>query len=311
MLSQPSYHIPVLLNEVLEYLITTTDGIYVDGTLGGGGHAEKITEKIFPKGSLIGIDADADAITEATIRLHRFQSNIRLVNNNTVQIASILQSLHIPSINGLLLDLGVSSFQLDEASKGFSFRGNDRLDMRMDKRQDLDAWTVVNTYSPDDLADVIFHYGEERMSRRIARAIGKQRETSAVETTGDLAAIVERSVGGKFATKSLARVFQAIRIEVNDELRRLEKILNDSMEYLQSGARIAVISYHSLEDRIVKNFFHTHAAAFIPSGNKYMPDTVIVPTLKIITKKPLTASEHEVARNPRSRSAKMRVAEKI
>jgi 16S rRNA (cytosine1402-N4)-methyltransferase len=300
-----------MLSETLEHLVTVRNGIYIDGTLGGGGHAEKILAKIFPEGSLIGIDADADAIAEATSRLHRFQPNIQLVHNNTVQIASILQSLRITSVNGLLLDLGVSSFQLDETRKGFSFRGNDRLDMRMDIRQELDAWTVVNTYSPDDLAHVIYTYGEERMSRRIARAIEQYRRTKAVDTTGELAEIVEHCTGGKFATKSLARVFQAIRIEVNDELKRLEKILNDSMQFLSSGARVVVISYHSLEDRIVKNFFHDKAATFIPSGNKYMPDTPVEATFRLITKKPLTASDDELAVNPRSRSAKMRVAEKL
>ncbi len=309
--SLSSFHTPVMLNEVLEHLITTSSGTYVDGTLGGGGHSEKILEKIFPEGSLVGIDTDADAITEAAIRLHRFQLNTQLVHNNTVQIASILQSLHIPSINGLLLDLGVSSFQLDETSKGFSFRGNDRLDMRMDKRQPLDAAAVVNSYSEEELANVLYKYGEERLSRRIARAIINHRAATPIETTGTLAEIVERSVGGKFAIKSLARVFQAIRIEVNDELNRLEKILNDSLGFMIHGSRIVVISYHSLEDRIVKSFFNRCAAMSIPSGNKYQADTPRQPELKIITKKPLTASDEEIENNPRSRSAKLRVAERV
>ncbi|HAP35882.1 MAG TPA: 16S rRNA (cytosine(1402)-N(4))-methyltransferase, partial [Bacteroidetes bacterium] len=159
-MSDTPYHIPVMLNETLEYLITIPDGIYVDGTLGGGGHAEKICERLNNDGTLIGIDADTDAIQEAEKRLQRFQSKIQLVNENTAHIATILRSQNISTINGLLLDLGVSSFQLDEASKGFSFRGNERLDMRMDRRQSLDAHLVVNSYEEEELADVIFHYGE-------------------------------------------------------------------------------------------------------------------------------------------------------
>lgn len=299
-----------MLNEVIEHLITAVNGIYVDGTLGGAGHAEKILEKIH-QGTFIGIDADADAIVEAEKRLQRFHLNVQLVHDNTVHIASILRSHNISTIHGLLLDLGVSSFQLDEAAKGFSFRGNERLDMRMDKRQLLDAYMVVNTYDEHQLAEIFWRYGEERFSRKIARAIAAKREIRPIETTGDLAQVVEEIIKGPFAVKSLARVFQGIRIEVNDELNRLKTILTDSIQFLASGSRIVVIAYHSLEDRIIKNFFHECAATSIPSGNKYMPDTPRIPQLRIITKKPLTASEEELQRNPRSRSAKMRVAEKV
>ncbi len=300
-----------MLNEVLEHLVTAKDGIYVDGTLGGGGHAEKICEQLTEEGILIGIDADADAIQEAGKRLQHVQSKVQLVNDNTAHIASILRSRNIPMINGLLLDLGVSSFQLDEASKGFSYRTDERLDMRMDRRQSLDAYGVVNSYSEEELADVIFHYGEERLSRRIARRIVSRREQAPIETTGQLAAVVESVVGGKFAVKSLSRVFQGIRIEVNNELHRLKLILTDSLEFMASGGRIVVISYHSLEDRIVKTFFNECAAAFIPSGNKFQPDTPRIPELKVITKKPIEASDEEQAVNSRSRSAKLRAAERV
>lgn len=310
-MQQSTYHIPVLLNEVLEHLITTPDGIYVDGTLGGGGHAEKICERLSKQGVLIGIDADADALQEAEQRLKRFQSSVQIVHDNTANIVSLLQAKKISAIHGLLLDLGVSSFQLDDASKGFSFRSNERLDMRMDKRQLLDAHTIVNTYKSEELANVLWKFGEEKQSRRIARAIVKKRETAPIETTGQLSSIIEEVVGGRFLIKTLARVFQAIRIEVNNELESLQNILKDSIQFLAVGGRIVVISYHSLEDRIVKNFFHECAATSIPSGNKFQPDTPKIPELKMITKKPITASEEEVKINPRSRSAKMRVAQKV
>ena len=300
-----------MLNEVLAYLVTTPDGIYVDGTLGGGGHAEKILERLSPQGTLIGIDADADAIQEAGRRLKHFQSSLQLEHGNTSHIADILRSKQIAAIHGLLLDLGVSSFQLDEASKGFSFRSDERLDMRMDRRQSLDAYSVVNSYDVESLANIFWKYGEEHQSRRIARAVINKRTTAPIETTGQFASIIESVVGGRFLTKTLARVFQAIRIEVNDELERLQNILRSSLEFMASRGRIVVISYHSLEDRIVKNFFNASAAKSIPSGNKFQPDTPRVPELKIITKKPIEASEEEQRINPRSRSAKMRAAERV
>ncbi|NUN69928.1 MAG: 16S rRNA (cytosine(1402)-N(4))-methyltransferase RsmH [Bacteroidetes bacterium] len=299
-----------MLGETLGYLITESDGIYVDGTLGGGGHAEAICERLSGNGTLIGIDADADAIHEAGNRLRRFERSIHLVNDNTAHIAHILRARNISTIHGLLLDLGVSSFQLDEASKGFSFRGDDRLDMRMDRRQPLDAFGVVNGYDEAELADVIFHYGEERASRRIARRIVERRSEAPIETTGQLAAIVQSVAGGKFAVKSMARVFQAIRIEVNDELHRLQAILSDVLPFIAPGGRIVVISYHSLEDRIVKTFFNECAAEFIPSGNKFQPDTPRVPELKVLTKRPVEAADEEQRNNSRSRSAKLRAAER-
>lgn len=309
---QPAlYHVPVMLNEVLEYLLTTPDGIYVDGTLGGGGHAEKICEQLSAHGMLIGIDADADAISAATDRLQHVKKKNILVHNNTEHIAAILREQHISTIHGLLLDLGVSSFQLDEAVKGFSFRGNEKLDMRMDKRQALDAASVVNSYDEKALADIFFHFGEEKLSRKIARLIVRKRELKPIETTGELAAIVEQSVGGKFAVKSLARVFQAIRIEVNNELERLKSILQDAVNGLTVGGRIVVISYHSLEDRIVKQFFQSQASTRIPSGDKLIPDIALQPALKVLTRKPITATAEEIERNPRARSAKLRAAEKI
>jgi 16S rRNA (cytosine1402-N4)-methyltransferase len=259
---------------------------------------------------LIGIDADADAQKEARTRLARFAPRVMLVHDNTVFLRSILHSHDIRSIHGLLLDLGVSSFQLDERLKGFTFREDAPLDMRMDSRQDLTARTIVNEYDEQALADIFFKYGEEHLSRRIARAVVSARTAAPVESTARLASIVEHCVGGKHLTKSLARIFQALRIEVNDELGRLERILRDGVEMLAPGGRIVVIAYHSLEDRIVKNYFAEQAAESIPSGHKLIPDTPRTPVLHAVTKKPIIASAGEQERNPRSRSAKMRVAEK-
>ncbi|MGA7159839.1 MAG: 16S rRNA (cytosine(1402)-N(4))-methyltransferase RsmH [Bacteroidota bacterium] len=305
------YHIPVLRDEVIKFLITTQNGVYVDGTLGGGGHAENILDKIYPFGTLICIDADADAHMEAEKRLQRFSSKVVFTHDNNANIRSILQSHNISSIQGMLLDLGVSSFQLDEGSKGFSFRKNDVLDMRMDRRQSFNASTIINTYSDEELADVFWKYGEERNSRKIARAIVEHRGVKKIETTGDLAAIIEGKVFGQFLMKTLARVFQALRIEVNHELDSLSQALNGAIGFLASGGRIVVISYHSLEDRIVKNLFMEQSATVIPSGHKLVPDIPATPTLRVLTKRPIVATREEQLSNPRSRSAKMRVAERI
>ncbi len=302
------YHTPVLLHEALRYLISDVNGVYVDGTLGGGGHAEEICNQLNVDGRLVCFDADEDAIRFASERLKKFSNRVTFVHSNFRNLKPELSALRIASINGLLLDLGVSSFQINEEAKGFSFRGDERIDMRMDRRQAMNGLDVVNTYDDAQLADVLWKYGEERNSRRIARKIVEARP---VETTGRLATIVESAVGKQFLTKTLARVFQAIRIEVNDELRSLEQALTDCLGLLVPRGRMVVISYHSLEDRIVKNFFKAAALSSIPSGHKYVPDTMVTPKLKILTKSPVLASEDEVDRNPRSRSAKMRVAERL
>jgi 16S rRNA (cytosine1402-N4)-methyltransferase len=304
------YHIPVLRDEAIHFLITKPDGVYVDGTLGGAGHAEGIAEKIFPQGTLIGIDADADAHEAAGDRLQRYSANVVLVHDNNANIQSILRTHNFPTIDGLLLDLGVSSFQVDEGSKGFSYRTDDMLDMRMDRRRRLNAAAIINTYPEEELAELFWTYGEERNSRKIARTIVERRGEKKIETSGELAEIVAEKVPGRFQTKSLARIFQALRIEVNNELESLSRTLNDVLGVLATGGRIVVISYHSLEDRIVKDFFRVNSAAFIPSGHKLVPDLPASPKLRVLTRKPVVASPEEQKNNPRSRSAKMRVAEK-
>ena len=306
-----AYHIPALLHETLEYLLTTKDGVYVDGTLGGGGHAEAILEKISPGGKLIGIDADSDAQNEAGRRLRRFESNIVFVHDNVVNLRTILNAQGISSIQGILLDLGVSSFQLDQGEKGFSYRSNDHLDMRMDKRQGLTAHEVVNSYDDVRLAEVLWNYGEEPHSRRLARAIVRRRMERPIDTTGDLTWVIEDVAGAKYRIKTLSRVFQALRIEVNNELENLSHVLTDAVSLLAAGGRIVVLSYHSLEDRIVKRFFVEHAATSAPSGHPLLPDTPLTPDLRLLTRKPVIASAEEQERNPRSRSAKLRAAEKL
>ncbi len=302
------YHLPVLCAEAVEFLLADNARIVVDGTTGGGGHAEKICERLPPEGRLVCFDADAEALAESKRRLTRYLDRVTFVHANFRNLKAEIQELGIDTIDGLLLDLGVSSYQLDEPSRGFSYRADEPLDMRMDQRQSRTARDVVNAYTRERLADVLFQFGEERASRRIASRIVAARP---LETTGDLALIVRGAVGGKNMVKSLARVFQALRIEVNDELGSLAQALADAVDILADQGRIVVISYHSLEDRIVKEYFKVESAASIPSGHKLIPDTPKVPRLRILTRRPLEPGDDEVTRNGRARSARLRVAERI
>jgi 16S rRNA (cytosine1402-N4)-methyltransferase len=308
---QSTFHTPVLLQEVLRYLLGVPDGVYVDATVGGGGHTTAILEKLGSKGMVIGIDADPDAIAVALSRLEDFGRRAVLVQDNFRNLKAILVARRLEHVDGVLFDLGVSSFQLDEATKGFSFRADERLDMRMDRRGRVDARAVVNEYSERELADLFWKYGEDRHARRMAKRIVQTRRQKSIDTTGSLATVIESVVGHRFLTKSLARVFQAIRIEVNNELENLQRALNDAIDVVKQGGRIVVISYHSLEDRIVKQTMKMAAATTIPSGSKLVPDKPLQPRLAILTKKPIGASRSEIAANPRARSAKLRAAEKL
>jgi 16S rRNA (cytosine1402-N4)-methyltransferase len=302
------YHDPVLRDEAAEFLVTPTGNVFVDGTVGGGGHAEEICRRTTATTRVVCFDADEDAIRTAKQRLEPFAERILFVHSNFRNLESELRSRGIASIDGLLLDLGVSSFQLDEASKGFSFRSDEKIDMRMDRRQPLSGWDVVNRLSEEEVASVLWKYGEERNSRRIANAIVSSRP---IDTTGALRDVVSSLTSERFLAKTLARIFQAIRIHVNKELENLEKVFPDALQVLAPGGRLVVISYHSLEDRIVKEFFKQNAASVISSGNKYIADRVVVPRLKLLTKRPVTPSLSEVTRNPRARSAKLRAAERV
>lgn len=306
-------HRSVLLDECIDNLNIDPEGIYIDGTAGGGGHSIEIAKRL-TTGKLICIDQDAAAISAANLRLEKYTDKVIFVRNNFSNVASVCKEHEIDHINGLLLDLGVSSYQLDTAERGFSYNADAPLDMRMDRRSSLDAYTVVNTYSEDELKRVIYEYGEERFAPRIARMIVEQRETSPIQTTGELVKIIKSSMpaqakeGGHHPAK---RTFQAIRIEVNHELDIIGPTIKDATNLLCPSGRIVIITFHSLEDRIVKQTYSELAQGCICP--KSLPVCVCnnKPKLKVITKKPILPSDIEMEENPRSRSAKLRVAEKI
>jgi len=249
-------HVPVLLNECIENLKIKPEGIYVDGTLGGAGHSYYIAKEISTNGTLIGIDRDVDALKAAGEKLKEFK-NVKYVNDNHDNIKNILFSLGIDKVDGILLDLGVSSYQLDEKNRGFSYMQDAKLDMRMDKSQELTAEYVVNNYKEEELARIIYEYGEEKFSRKIAKNICEYRKSDVIDTTGKLVSIIEKSVPqfGKTKGHPAKRTFQAIRIEVNNEIEPLYNTVIDSIDCLKSGGRLCIITFHSLEDRAVKNAF--------------------------------------------------------
>lgn len=304
-------HVPVMLNEVLKGLEIKPDGVYVDGTLGGAGHSREIAKRISKNGLLIGIDRDEEAICVAKERLKEFP-NVRFVHDNHDNIRQILGELEIPGVDGILLDLGVSSYQLDERNRGFSYMGDSELDMRMDKSAELTARKVVNTYSEEDLANIIYEYGEERFSRRIARNICEYRAHKEIETTLELVSIIEKSVPRKKGEGHPAkRTFQAIRIEVNNEIRPLYNTILDSINSLKPQGRLCVITFHSLEDRAVKNaFIEAQGKCVCPPGLPYC-SCGCKSLGKIITRKPILPTDEEMEINSRSKSAKLRIVEKI
>ena len=306
-------HVSVLLNECIENLNIKPDGIYVDGTMGGAGHSLEIVKKLSEKGMLIGIDRDEEALAVAKERLKEF-NNVKYVHDNHDNIAEIIKNLNIKGVDGILLDLGVSSYQIDEKTRGFTYMDDGPLDMRMDKSQKLTAEYIVNNYKEQDLARIIFEYGEEKFSRKIARNICEYRKNKKIETAGELVKIIEKSIPGKFREKNshpAKRTFQAIRIEVNDEIEPLYNTIKNSITALNSKGRLCVITFHSLEDRMVKKaYVDAEGKCTCP---KDLPYCVCgnVSLGKIITKKPILPTEKEMQENSRSRSAKLRVFEKI
>ncbi len=307
-------HRSVLLDECMEALAIRPTGTYVDGTAGGAGHSSAIAARLSEGGRLIALDQDETAVAVATERLSVFGDRARVVRSNFCELETVCRELGVGQIDGLLLDLGVSSYQLDTAERGFSYQADAPLDMRMDTRKPLTAWHVVNEYSEDRIRRILFEYGEERFSSRIASNIVRERERTKIETTGELAEIIKRSIpaaardGGHHPAK---RSFQALRIEVNAELDVIAPAIRSAVRLLNPGGRIAIITFHSLEDRIVKQTFASLAEGC--TCPKDFPVCVCGkrPELKVISRKPILPSDRELEENPRSRSAKLRVAEKL
>jgi len=307
-------HKSVLLHETIDGLSIKPDGIYVDGTLGGGGHAFEVCRRLGNKGSIIGIDQDAAAIEAAGARLKDFGEKVTIVRSNYCDMKSQLNKLGIDKVDGIVLDLGVSSYQLDTAERGFSYREDAPLDMRMDTRQKMTARDIVNDYSEMDLYRVIRDYGEDKFAKNIAKHIVEARGKKAIETTGELTDIVRASIPMKYQKKSghpSKRTFQAIRIECNHELDVLRDSLQDFVDLLNPQGRLCIITFHSLEDRIVKNFFRE-----MENPCTCPPEFPVcvcgkIPYGKVITRKPILPTQEETGGNPRSKSAKLRVFERI
>ncbi|PHR30502.1 MAG: 16S rRNA (cytosine(1402)-N(4))-methyltransferase [Desulfotalea sp.] len=288
-------HTSVLLHECMQYLAPVSGKTYVDGTLGLGGHTEKILQLSAPEGRVVAFDWDEEAIVKATERLQPFSHRLQIQRRNFAEISAGLDSAGLEQIDGMMIDVGLSSLQLDMGNRGFSFQRDEILDMRMDSRGDMTAGSIVQTATEEQLADIFFYYGEERQARPIAAAIVAKRKIEKIETTKQLVGVIVRAVPKRFHPKRIhvaTKVFQALRIAVNTELENLGTILDDGVKYLKPGARFCVISFHSLEDRIVKRKFRNNES------------------LNVLTSRPILATKEEIAANPRSRSARLRVAEK-
>lgn len=300
-------HEPIMLNECINYLNIKKDGIYVDGTIGGAGHSSVIIKEL-ENGLLIGIDRDLEALAASKKRLEAY-SNVKYVHGKHEDMKEHINNLGIQKVDGILLDLGVSSYQIDEGSRGFSYTKNAKLDMRMDQTQTISASDIVNTYKSEELEEIFLKYGEEKFSKRIAERIVREREKNLIQTTYELADIIRKAVPDD-AVNSFKRIFQALRIEVNGELKDLKKAIVDAVDLLNSGGRLCIITFHSLEDRIVKEtFVELQGKCTCP---KDFPKCVcgFVSHGKIITKKAIIPSKEEQEKNPRSKSAKLRVFEK-
>lgn len=307
------FHISVLLGECIDSLNIKPDGIYVDGTLGGAGHSSRIAARL-TTGRLIGIDRDPIALKAAAERLAEFDGRVTLVHSNFCEIANVLDDLGIQAVDGILLDLGVSSPQLDDGSRGFSYMVDAPLDMRMNNGDIMTAETIVNTWSYEELRRILYDYGEERYAPQIANAICRRRESAPIKTTLELVEVIRSAMPAAALREKqhpAKRSFQAIRIAVNDELGAVRKVMEAAIPRLKPGGRLSIITFHSLEDRIVKNGMNDAAKGCTCPPNFPVCVCGKKPAVKIITRKPIVASDEELERNPRSRSAKLRVCEKI
>ena len=305
------YHTPVLYYETLDNLVINPDGIYIDCTLGGGSHSEGILERLSDKGLLISIDQDTNAIEYSKKRLEKFGSKWKVFKGNFENIDTIAYMAGVDKVDGILMDIGVSSKQLDDPERGFSYRYDVKLDMRMNIEQKISAYDVVNTYSEEQLSKIIFEYGEERYARKIAKLIVEERKSFPIEKTSDLIALIKRAYPERSSKHPAKKTFQAIRIEVNRELEVLENAMSKAVELLKVGGRLAIITFHSLEDRIVKNKFKDLATAC--KCPKDIPICVCggVKKFEIITKKPIIPIDDELKNNNRAHSSKLRILERI
>lgn len=305
------YHIPVLYHECIDNLVINKDGVYLDCTLGGGGHSEGILKALSEKGRLISIDQDDQAIEFAKKRLEKYGSKWMVFKNNFENLDIVLYSAGVDKVDGILMDIGVSSTQLDDPSRGFSYRYDTKLDMRMNQNSKLSAYEVVNEYSEEELARIIYEYGEERNSRKIARFICETRVEKPIETTGELVTIIKRAYPARAQKHPAKKTFQAIRIEVNRELEVLDRAIDKAIDALKVGGRLGIITFHSLEDRLVKNKFRDLATACkCPPG---LPVCVCggKAKVKLITRKPIIPNEEEIEFNNRAHSSKLRVVERL
>jgi 16S rRNA (cytosine1402-N4)-methyltransferase len=305
-----NHHAPVLLKESLEFLMTDNSGVYFDATLGFGGHSKAILNSLSDSGKLISTDVDIDAFKFSKEKF-RAERRIKIFNTNFSQIDIIAKIESIKNFNGIFADLGVSSFQLDNISSGFTYRKEAILDLRLDKTKNITAADVVNSFSEEELSDIIYKYGEEKKSRQIAKRIIEKRKIKKIETTSALAGIIEEITPFKYRIKTLSRVFQAFRIYINDELEVLKSFLTKSVDLLGEGGRIVILSYHSLEDRIVKEVFKYETLDCVCPKDYPVCKCDKEKRLKILTKKPFVPSLSEIENNIRSRSAKLRAAERL
>ena len=306
-------HVPVMLNECIEGLNINPNGIYVDGTLGGAGHSTEILKRL-KKGKLIAIDKDIEAINASKPKLESIGSNFEIIHNDFNNFKSIMQSLNIDKVDGILLDLGVSSYQVDNPERGFSYRYDSKLDMRMDREQYFTAFDVVNNYTEERLVNILYEYGDESFARKIARNIVTARKIKPIETTSELVKLIERAYPSKIIHKGGSvskKTFQAIRIEVNGELSRLKETLSDMIDALKVGGRLCVITFHSAEDKIVKHLFKEKSLKCICPKEAIKCTCNHQPDVKLITRKAIVASEEELKINKRSHSAKLRIVEKV
>ena len=306
-------HISVLLDETIDGLDIKPDGIYVDGTLGGGGHSYEILRRLSPKGRLIGIDQDGEALKAAGERLKKFENQITLVRSNYCEIDKVLKELNVEKVDGLFLDIGVSSYQLDNLERGFSYKSDAPLDMRMDTRQELTAADVVNTYSENELFKIIKDYGEDKFAKNIAKHIVLARKEKPLETTKELSEVIKRAIPMKVQAKGghpAKKTFQAIRIEVNQELTVLKESIDKMIDLLKPNGRICIITFHSLEDRIVKTKFRENENPCTCPPNFPVCVCGKKSKGKVITRKPIIPSEDEIEENKRAKSSKLRIFER-